>query len=206
MALRISLLSVVLVVATVLVTSHANSQEGGAEHPTPEQMKEMMEQWIKLGKPGEMHEYLARFVGKWDTVMKMSMGPGAPTQETKGTADFRTIFGGRFLLHESKGTLMGMPTEGMGITGYDNFRNRFEGVWIDGMATTMLTFSGQLDPSGKVLTLYGEMDEPGLKMVGRMVKYVTRVIDGDKFVFEIYDLAAGPDHKVFDITYTRRKE
>ena len=63
---------------------------------------------------------------------------------------------------------------------------------------------GTCDPSGKVFTFYGEMDEPMIDVRGRMVKYVNRIIDDKKHVFEIYDLHAGPDYKVVEITYERK--
>jgi hypothetical protein len=205
MAPKFVLIAVALVAVTAVVTSQAISQEGGAKQPSPEDVKKMMDEWLKLGKPGKPHEFLKSFEGKWDTKTRMQMGPGAPVQESTGTAEFEMIMGGRYQKQESTGTMMGMPYQGFGIVGYDNFRNRFDSVWLDNMGTAMLNFSGQLDRTGKVMTMYGEMDEPGLKMVGRMVKYVIKVVDDKKFVFEMYDLAAGPDYKVFDITYTRKE-
>ena len=56
-----------------------------------------------------------------------------------------------------------------------------------------------------LFTLYGEMDEVMLGVVGRTVKYVTRIVDADKHVFEIIDLHAGDGYKVVEITYTRKK-
>ena len=73
------------------------------------------------------------------------------------------------------------------------------------MGTQLLTMRGSADPTGKVLTAYGEMDEPMLGVIGRTVKYVTRVIDQDHRFFEIYDLHASDDYKVVEIEYTRRR-
>ena len=67
------------------------------------------------------------------------------------------------------------------------------------------TMKGGVDPTGTVFTLYGEMDEVMLGVVGRTVKYVTRIVDKDKHVFEIIDLHAGDGYKVVEITYTRKK-
>jgi hypothetical protein len=68
----------------------------------------------------------------------------------------------------------------------------------------MLTMRGGVDPSGKVFRYYGQMDEPMMDIVGRTVKYVNRIINDDKHVFEIIDLHAGDDYKVIELTYTRR--
>ena len=47
------------------------------------------------------------------------------------------------------------------------------------------------------------MDEPGIKVTGRTAKYVARIIDQNKYVFEIIDLHAGDDYKVIEITCVR---
>ena len=83
--------------------------------------------------------------------------------------------------------------------------NMYVGCWADNMGTQMLTMKGMADPSGKVFTYFGEMDEPMLKVIGRTVKYVTRIVDKDTQVFEIFDLHAGPDYKVVEVTYKRKK-
>jgi hypothetical protein len=67
----------------------------------------------------------------------------------------------------------------------------------------LVGMSGMRDPSG-TFTYYGEMDEPMLDVHGRMVKYVSRIVNEDKHVFEIYDLHAGPGYKVVEITYERK--
>ena len=51
---------------------------------------------------------------------------------------------------------------------------------------------------------YGGMDELSMKVTGRTVKYVTRVIDENTYVFDIIDLHAGDDYKVVEVTYTRQ--
>jgi hypothetical protein len=63
---------------------------------------------------------------------------------------------------------------------------------------------GIADPSYKRWTYYGEMDEPGLGVIGRHVKYVTRIVDENTYVFDIYDLHAGDDYKVIEMTYRRK--
>jgi hypothetical protein len=65
---------------------------------------------------------------------------------------------------------------------------------------------GTFDRSGKVLTMYGKMNEWMTGELGKTVKYVTRVVSKDKHVFEIHDLSIGePNTKVIEVTYTRKK-
>ena len=100
--------------------------------------------------------------------------------------------------------MMGQPFEGIGYTGYDNYKNMYVFSWIENQSTMMLTASGMTDPSKKVFTFYGQMDEPMLDVSGRTVKYVIKIINEDKHVFEIIDLHAGDDYKVIEVVYTRK--
>jgi len=102
--------------------------------------------------------------------------------------------------------MMGMPMTGMGVTGYDNFDKKYVSFWIDNLSTAMYLSEGSIDPAGKVLSLYGKMDEPMTGEHDKNVKYVSRVVDPDKFVFEIHDLAIPePNTKVVEVVYTRKK-
>jgi hypothetical protein len=156
--------------------------------------------------PGEAHKKLNNMVGSWETSTSMWMAPGQPSEVTKGTAEMKWVLDGRFVLQEYHGEMMGRPMSGMGLTGYDNLNKKYVGVWMDNMGTAMSTMSGNFDRSEKVLTLYGTMDEPTTGEYGKYVKYVTRVLDKDKFVFEIHDLSlAEPNTKVVEVTYVRKK-
>ncbi len=171
-----------------------------------EQEMAAMQEHMKLNAPGEHHKKLDAFIGKWNSASKMWMGgPGTPAMESSGTTERKWILGGRFMAEEYKGQMMGMPHEGFGLTGYDAYRNLYTSTWSDNMTTAILTMKGTADPTGKVFTYYGEMDEPHLKVAGRMVKYVTKIIDDDKHVFEIIDLHAGDNYKVIEVTYMRVK-
>lgn len=206
--------------AAVYLAGNAVGQNsgGGAQQPSADEMKAMMEgmqKWMEAIKPGKQHEPLNQFVGSWATVTKMWWGgPGSDPIVTEGNSEVKWVLGGRYLMDEHKGKMM-MPDmtgatkeidyEGIGLWGYNNERNIYERIWVSSAGTNMLTMKGAADPSGKVFTMYGEMDEVMLGVVGRMVKYVTRIVDEDKHVFEIIDLHAGDGYKVVEITYTRQK-
>ena len=206
-----------------LLCTFARSQEGkpGAaemKQPSAEEMQKMMERmkkWMESIQPGKHHQTLDQFAGQWDTVTRMWMaGPGSPPTETKGVSDVKWVLGKRFLLEEHKGEMLfpdasgemkPVPYEGIGLWGYDNIRNLYVGSWASTAGTNLQMMSGSADPSGKLIRLFGEMDEPMLDVYGRLVKFETRVIDKDKHVFTIYDLHAADDYKVVEITYTRKK-
>lgn len=205
------------VVCVVTLSSAVRSQEGapGMMTPSPEEMKAMMERMQAAMKPGPEHAELARWAGSYDLTVKMWMGgPGGPPVEMKGTAEIRSIHDGRFMIEEQSYEMMmpnaagGMdkrPHKGLGITGYNNFRRMYETVWCDSLNTQIIKLSGTRPPGSNVTTFYGEMDEPMLNVVGRTIKGVSRVLDDDRFTFEIIDLHAGDNYKVLEMTYARKK-
>lgn len=220
-AIRLSLCTIVSIAGLGLFAKQLLSQDKRdvpAKNPTqqdrgsmpeamdPAKMAEMMAKWQKTTVPGEHHKLLGAFVGEWDTVTKIWMqGPGAPPMESTGSSSNTLVFGGRYLRQQVTGTMMGQPFEGIGFTGYDNYKNMYVFSWIENQSTMLLTGKGMADPSGKTLTFYGEMDEPMLDVSGRTVKYVTRIINEDKHIFQIVDLHAGEDYKVIEIVYTRKR-
>lgn len=192
----------------------AEDKGAGAKGLSPQEMAEMMKKYQAISTPGPQHKALEHFVGTWDLTVKSWMGdPGAPPSESKGTCETKWVLDGRFIEDHVKSDMM-MPDEkgemkkvtfaGQGLTGYDNFKHMYVSTWADNMGTALMLSKGSMDPSGKVLTLYAEMDEPMLDVQDRMIKSVTRIIDKDKHVMEMYDLYAGDNYKVMEITYTRK--
>ena len=184
---------------TALLGGHALSQDHGDMDPA--QMQRMMQLAEELATPGETHRRLDFFTGEWDTsTTVMGMEP-----ET-GTQSIKWILGGRQLQSEVNGTVMGRPFEGLGLLGYDNYKKKYTSVWCDSQSTTLLTSEGLADQSGKVITLYGTMDEWMDGTHDKAVKYVYRIVDENTYEFEIHDLGIVPgDTKVISITATRRK-
>jgi len=210
---RILSIGIVAVGALVLVTGQVFSQEGGGKGQGPDMAAEMraaMEQWMKISAPGEQHQGMASRAGKWDAVVKMWLGgPQAPPTESHGVSEVKVILGGRFVVENFKcdmqmaGQTMGY--EGVGISGYDNYKKMYSTFWIDNMNTQMMTMLGTHVPGGNKIIYYGQMDEPMQGVQDRMIKSVVTLVSEDKHVFEMYDLHAGDDHKVMEITYTRVK-
>lgn len=200
------ILAVIAVSAIALVTISAQDKKPEAQGDAAN-MQEMMKRWQESATPGPAHKKLEPLVGTWDTVSRMWMqGPGKPPVESKGTAEIRWVLGGRFLLEEAKGEMMGQPFQGMGLTGYDNFKKKYIFSWADSSETALYTALGDIDSTGVVMTSYGQMDEPMTGERDKRVKYVTRMINQDKHVFEIYDNVGKPGEFVaVEITYTRRK-
>jgi len=176
---------------------HAGHQHGGDEQA-------MMEMWKKMHQPGEHHAHLKPMAGHWNVTSRWRMSPEQPWDESKGTADFSWIMGGRFLVQKvHNAEMMGEPFEGLGFMGYDALRKQYTSVWIDNMTTSTAMSTGSCDDSGKVLTMIGEGIDP---MTGQTKeeKAVHKIINNDKHMFEMYN--TGPDGKEFvslEVVYTR---
>lgn len=189
-------------VAVALTPAQAKK---AAKKKMPSQ-EEMMKAWEAAMTPGPEHKMLGMFVGSWDVDAKIWMnGPKGEPAESKGTAEYKMILGGRYLEQDFTGEMMGQPMSGVGYTGYDNFRKKFVGFWIDNFSTAMSTMDGTVDHKARTLTLTGKMDEPATGEKDKKVKYVVRWVDDNTHVFESYDLTAYGDKKpVMVLTYTRK--
>lgn len=178
-------------------------------------MQKMMQEWQATMQPGAAHAKLEPLVGEWETTTKMWWGgPNSEASESHGSAKNEWILGKRFVLSQYQsemklpgpdGKEVSMPFEGVGVTGYDNYRKMYTSGWIDSMGTAMSISKGSVGPAGKVFRFYGEMDEPMLGVIGRVVKSETKLVDNDHYTFSIFDLHAGEDYKVLEVTYTRKK-
>ena len=175
-----------------------------AQADSSQGMDEMMKLWKQVSTPGEEHARLNDLVGSWITTSTMWMDPDNP-MVTTGTSEMKWILGGRFLHQQADGEMMGMPFHGIGITGYDIYNKKYVAFWIDNSSTAMFTMEGAFDRSGKVLTMYGKLDEWLTGERDKNVKYVFRMESKDRVVFEIYDLSIGDDAKVMQIEYARKK-
>lgn len=189
-----------LLVATSAFAQHDHSKPAsGAPPMDPAAMEAMM----KAGTPGDAHKKLDVFVGTWDTKITMWMMPGAPPMSHTGTSTNRWTMGGRYLEQVFKGSMMGMPFEGLGYTGYDNVKKQYWGTWMDSMSTSMMTSTGSV--SNNVFKFDAVMSDP---MTGKdmAVEETITIADADHHTLEMW--MPGPDGKKFksmEIVYTRKK-
>lgn len=202
-------------IATLAVATVAHSQQA---HPSGERTNASdapekpegaaataLQESMRLMMPGEHHKHLEYFIGKWKTTMKAwAGGPDQPPMESHGTSEVGWILGKRFVEENYRGDFMGMPYEGRGMTGYDNFRKCYTSTWASNLATYIQHMSGHRNADGTRWVYFGEMDEPGVT-IGRMLKFVRRIEGPDKFVFQIFDSRDGDEIMPIEITYERVK-
>lgn len=164
----------------------------------------MMEAWTKFATPGPGHAAIEPLVGAWKVESTGWMAPDAPPQKGTGTSEHEWVLGGRCLRQTFHGEANGQPFEGIGYTGYDNFKKKYVGAWIDTMGTGIMISSGEADATGKAFTFEAEIDDV---MTGKPMKMreVIRIESADRDVMEMYTAdRTGKEYKMMEIFYTRK--
>ncbi|MFN0151373.1 MAG: DUF1579 family protein [bacterium] len=179
---------------------HAHGEHaGGAGH---EMDPAAMEAWAAAATPGPQHAGLASRVGRWNAEVKSYwMDPNQPVVSA-GTVEYSMELGGRVLNGAHKSEMMGMPFEGRSIDGYDNTKGSYWSIWLDNMGTGYMMCTGNFSADGKTGTFKGTSWDA---MAGKEVTYklITKIIDANKHVFEMYAIDGKNEIKQMEITYTR---
>ena len=209
MKLNSMLLRTVLIAALAMLArpSFADDKTAAKEKdakPAAPDQEEMMKKWMAVATPGAEHKALEALVGEWEVTSKWWMAPDAPPTESKGTSKVHAILGGRFVQEDYAGQFMGRPMNGLGLTGYDNFKKRYSSVWMDDAGTAMYTSTGKATADGKSFTFNGRMDDPMSGEKNKPVKYIIRIVDARKRIFEMHEPARGEKSLVAEMTYTRK--
>lgn len=124
---------------------------------------EMMKAFQEYATPGKSHKFLEKMVGKWKYTSKWWESAEAKPEESSGTSTIKMILGGRFLQNETTGKAMGMPFQGLGLTGYNNVTGQYESLWLDTMGTGMTQGTGSVDEQTNTLKEIGEFSCPMTK-------------------------------------------
>ncbi len=202
--------SAALVFFLLTSCSHTGSAVKGPENKqvavkteiTPEQMQEAM---AKASHIGENHRKLDPLVGTYKTEAKFWMKPGQAPQLATGTAEFKWILGGHYLMQEYKSSFQGEPFNGEGVIGYSNLNNRYESTWIDSMGTEIMKSQGGANTDGSVITFNGQFECPLTK--GPMKTREILTMTKDRHVFEMFHpaLDGSGEFKAMEIVYERVK-
>lgn len=197
------LLAIATIASTVLIASSAAAEDPAkGTEMSPEQIA-MMEKWQEASKLGEHHANMGKLAGKWNARVMHWPAPGAPAEESTGTATLTPILDGRYMQEKFEGVAMEQPFHGMGISGYDNVIQKHVSTWIDNMGTGIVHAEGTCESNCSIIRSTMESSDP---MSGKPKTYktVTRVVSDKEIVFEVNTTA--PDGKEFmsmKIVYTR---
>jgi hypothetical protein len=160
----------------------------------------------KYSEPGPHHKQLEPLVGVWNYKAKIWFTPGQPPMEASGTCERKWILGGRFVQESFHGDEKERPFAGLGFAGYDNVKKKFTTTFLDNMSTSIMTNTGDVDPSGKVFTFSGEHFCP---VEGKMFKNrdVLTIESPDKQRVEMFRLMPdGKEMKMFEMHLLRTKK
>lgn len=151
---------------------------------------------------GAMHELLPKNVGKWKVEMMMHDVYTGAESKTEGTAVTEPLLGGRYFKTTHTADMMGMPFEGIAIDGYNNKEKIFYSYWIDNMGTGMLIMKGNYDDKTKTFTYSGDSFDP---TTGKPItlRTIIKIINEDKFIYEMYSSMDDKEYKMFDAVYKR---
>lgn len=194
--------------ATAASSPATSTSAATSTAPSAEEMAQMME----LSKLNENHKLLAEFVGNWNYTVKMWMAPGAPPNESKGTAVSKAIMEGRYVVTENTGTfqmpgpdgkMKNMNFKGISTDAYDNVKKKFVSAWVDSMGTGIFLSEGTYDAATKTFTYLGETEMmPGAKT---KMRQTIKVVDKDHRTFEFFDDRGSGETKTMEINFTRKK-
>ena len=189
--------------STTVSTMESKTDEAWVPVDSATMMKAMMD----YGTPGDMHKMLASWSGTWNGETTIWANEGETPQKSTGAAVNSMIFGGRYQSTTHKGNMMGMPFEGMSITGYDNATKKFVSTWVDSWSTGIMNMSGDWNAGTKTLTMTGTM--PDICRPGKMcsLKEVITVVDDNTQKMEMYgpDNKTGKEFKMMEINMSRKK-
>ncbi len=144
----------------------------------------------------EQHEMLAKMAGTWTVTMNM---PAYGVNDAKGTSTVRML-GDLWLIEDLELTMMGMPFQGHGQTGYDSEKGKYVASWIDSMTDKLTTFDGSYDEESATLSF----DVPGRDpMTGAEIMqiYETHIVSDDEHRFRM--LMPGPDGELAEVMTVR---
>lgn len=174
----------------------AQDQGGGPEEQA------MMAAMMAAMTPGAPHHELATRAGEWKLTSTFWMDPSQPPMVTPGTAHREPMLGGRVLVEKVSASMMGMPFEGYGMTGYDNTTGKYWTTWNDNMSTGLVHGIGTRGADGKV-TYDASMVDPMSKQTIKVRMVITETADTE--VMEWWETRDGKELKTMEVKLERVK-
>lgn len=174
--------------------------------PTDKEMQEQMAAHRQAAEPGPVHATLGKRGGTYTSKTTFKM-PGMPkdaqAMETTGEATIRPVLGGRFLMQEETGEMMGEKYTTIKQWGYNNGSKEFESVWTYTGSTAMMVMKGTSADNGKTVTYTSEVAD-GAK--SEKFRIVTKQVNDDSFTVELIGIEGdGKEGATMVTTYTRKK-
>ena len=131
-------------------------------------METQQEMTMTKVEPQKEHQWLQILVGEWTLEDEKTTEGQSAGQWTESVRSLH----GLWILAEGNGETPGGTAATTVMTlGYDPEKQRFVGTWIGSMMTHLWIYDGELDETGKILTLASEGPDMSPEGKGRMLKY-----------------------------------
>ena len=168
--------------------------------------KPVVDEMAHYTAPGPQHKDLATLVGQWTTRTRVWESPDAKPLEFPGSAEYKTILGGRFLELESLSQMDGTEGRGLGIFGYDATKERYSFYFIHDGDTQALAGYGDRDSTEWAITFALAMDMPVSGQRAKPIRAVLRRLSPARHVFEMFEKYLDDrEWKVLEIAYDRTR-
>jgi hypothetical protein len=205
---RSILTGVVLVFATVAITSQVVSQDAKpTEHspPVSTEKQASLDKSTAYATPNDHHKMLGAKIGKWHDTLKFWVDANSQPNQATCTSEFAWAMDGRYVTEHTSGTTPAGVFEGTGWSGYDNLKNRYVKAWIDNTLTGIMYFEGDYDAKTKTFNYLSETPDVD---AGKYVhnRWTEKWVTPDRLVVESFVAGNdGKEFKCFEITYERAK-
>lgn len=170
----------------------------------PEKKAAQKPEWMAMGEPNSNHARLASLAGEWDQTIRIFAEPGKPPMESKGTATYKVILGGRFITEEVKWSMGDAPFEWTGIYGYDNRKNRYIAMWADNLDTSFEEAEGDNGMGGNDISFIGKHIDPSSGEEQKF-RWTIKLESQSRVLIEMTEIdGKGAENKTIEIEQKRR--
>ncbi|HAO27115.1 MAG TPA: hypothetical protein DCQ68_04330 [Chryseobacterium indologenes] len=162
--------------------------------------------WMEFRSPGEMHKVLEKFKGNWTANVSTWVVDNGQPVISKAECTNTMILGGRYLVTDYKGSVMGMPFDAVKTMGYDKAKKKFVSSLIDNMGTGFMQTEGEWDENTKSINFKGKIPDPTQPGKEWEARETYTFLDDNNHIAEIY----GPDPKTgkvirtMEVKFTRK--
>lgn len=152
-----------------------------------------------------VHKELKELAGEWQGTAKTWFEPGILADESPVSGKISSILGGRFILHEYKGSIEGKTLEGVNIIGFDCMTGKYQSAWVDSfhMGTAIMISEGKQGIENLDVMGHYDTNEEGTEKWGWRTEL--NIIDTNNIIITSYNvMPTGVEAKATEIIYYRK--